>query len=437
VNRFLVAASISTLAAAALGCESRPLGSALMMSVNGGAGGASGATGTGGTPGPAPGGGGDGGAVQPTGAGGASGAPGEPTTVVSRIAAGHYHTCALMADATARCWGNNYGGMIGDGTSGNVRLAPVPVAQLSGAIKVLASYTDSCAQVLQEGPDSPSWRCWGSNNYGQLGDGTVTQQPLPVSVLAGLPVRQLSLGVYHSCAVLADNTVRCYGANYAGQLGDGTKVDRLVPTPVPGLGGVAQIAAGAVQSCALLGGGAVSCWGYNWAGTLGDGTTIDRSTPGPVPGLSGAAKVVVGANLVCVLLAEGRTVSCWGANEFGQVGDGTTINRNRPTAVPGLAGVHDLVAGVNHVCALLTDGTVSCWGYNVHGELGDGTTINRASPTPVPGLAEVAQISLGVSHTCAVLRNEAVLCWGDELAFVDTPVASPYRGRLTPTPIAF
>ena len=123
-----------------------------------------------------------------------------PTTEVREIAAGHYHSCARMADATVRCWGYNYGGMIGDGTSGNVRLTPVPVYALSGAIHVLASYTDSCAQTFYDATAGGAWRCWGSNNYGQLGDGTTTEQQVPVAVLAGLAVRQLSLGVYHSCA---------------------------------------------------------------------------------------------------------------------------------------------------------------------------------------------------------------------------------------------
>lgn len=157
----------------------------------------------------------------------------------------------------------------------------------------------------------------------------------------------------------------------------------------------------------------------------------DRLSPGPVAGITNAVQVVVGENLACARLAD-LTVSCWGYNEYGQVGDGTTINRTTPTAVPGLSGVNDLQAGENHVCALLTDLTVSCWGYNAHGEIGDGSTTNRLTPTRVPGLVDVTQISLGTTHSCARVGSGA-LCWGDEYALI----GGGANNRLTPTPIAF
>lgn len=412
------------VAVAAAGCGVRSL-SGDLSTVNGGSGGAAGSGGQPDTTGSA------GVGADPTGAGNASGTGGSAVPQpmpASAIAAGHYHSCALMADATVRCWGLNYGGMIGDGNSGNVQLTPVSAVGLSGVTDVFASYTLSGARV-----SDGTWRCWGSNNYGQLGDGTTTERDTPAPILAGLAVQQLSLGVYHSCVLLTDGTVRCYGSNYAGQLGDGTTVDRATPAPPnPALTGVVQIAAGAIMSCAVHDGGTVSCWGSNALGGRAGGTGTM-----PVRGITGAMKVVVGGNVACVLVAGG-SVSCWGSNSYGQVGDGTTIDRATPTPVPGLSGVVDLVAGMDHVCALLPDRTVTCWGHNSNGQLGDGTTTDRPSPTPVPGLADVAQLSLGVTHSCALLTSGAILCWGDEYALVRDQVPNdPYTMRLRPAPIAF
>ena len=197
--------------------------------------------------GPPPHGGGSGG-VAGTGDGG-TGAPEAKT--VAAVAVGWYHACALMTDGAMRCWGSNYGGQLGDGTTSD-HAAPAPVQGISGAVRIDADYTDSCA-MFSDGRVS----CWGSNNYAQLGDGTTMARSLPVAAI-GRPVKQLSLGEYHSCAMENDGTASCWGSNELGQLGDGTLTTRSAPTPVAGLSSIAQISAGAALTCALLPTGAVS-----------------------------------------------------------------------------------------------------------------------------------------------------------------------------------
>jgi titin len=168
---------------------------------------------------------------------------------------------------------------------------------------------------------------------------------------------------------------------------------------------------GADHSCALLPGTGVECWGLNDAGQLGDGTTTSRTTPATVPGLTGVAALTAGESHTCALLVAG-TVSCWGSNAFGQLGDGTTTTRLSPTPVSGLSGVTAISSSKNHTCALLADTTVKCWGYNWHGEVGDGTTQSRRLPTTVSGLSGVAAISAGSWHTCAQLTTGGAKCWG-------------------------
>jgi len=259
-------------------------------------------------------------------------------------------------------------------------------------------------------------KCWGDNSFSQLGDGTTTNSTTPVDV-TGLSsgVATISSGYRHSCAVLDSGAVKCWGNNSWGQLGDGSTTDSTTPVEVTGLSsGVAAISSGSSHTCALLNSGAIRCWGHNVLGQLGDGSTTNRNTPVDVTGLSsGVAAISLGNGHTCVLLISGA-VKCWGFNISGQLGDGTTTSRNTPVDVIGLSsGVAAISSGSSHTCALLNSGAIRCWGYNISGRLGDGTTTNRNTPVDVIGLSSgVAAISAGNGHTCVVLISGAVKCWG-------------------------
>ena len=178
-------------------------------------------------------------------------------------------------------------------------------------------------------------RCWGYNFFGQLGDGTTTDRLTPTTVTGLTGAVQITAGNSHTCALLADGTARCWGNNFSGQIGDGTTTSRLTPSAVTGLTGTVQITTGSDHSCALLADGTARCWGANFFGQLGDGTTTDRLTPTTVTGLTGAVQISSGGFLTCAVRADG-TARCWGNNGVGQLGDGTTTNRTSPVAVFGL-----------------------------------------------------------------------------------------------------
>ena len=190
------------------------------------------------------------------------------------------------------CWGYNGMGQLGDGTASN-RSTPTMVSGLSsGAVGIAAGEFHTCALKAAGGVV-----CWGYNGFGQLGDGTTTNRstPTPVSGLGGAGLA-LAAGLYHTCALTTAGGVVCWGSNSYGQLGDGTATQRLSPTPVSGLSaGVAAIAADRYHTCAMKTDGGVVCWGSNQFGQLGDGTRTDRLVPTAVQGLeSGISAIAVG-----------------------------------------------------------------------------------------------------------------------------------------------
>jgi alpha-tubulin suppressor-like RCC1 family protein len=288
-------------------------------------------------------------------------------TGVVDVTVGNPYTCAIFKDGTARCWGDNNDGQLGDGTTSD-KLGPTVVSGLSNVRSISASFhssfEDRTCVVLEDG----TARCWGDNSYDQLGDGTTTDKLIP-TVVSGLNnVRSISAGGLHTCALLEDGTARCWGLNVRYQLGDGTTDTKLVPTVVPSLSNVRSILAGYWHTCALLEDGTVCCWGYNFYGQLGDGGSPTHSSVRTVvPSLSNVRSISVGYDHTCAVMEDG-TARCWGDNSFGQFGVGTTYTRGYQTVVSGLSNVRSISAGYGHTCAVLEDGTARCWGFNNYGQ---------------------------------------------------------------------
>lgn len=326
---------------------------------------------------------------------------------VVAVAAGDLHVLALQSDGDVFAWGHNGSGELGDGTSTN-RTSPAQVSGLTGIEQVAAGSVHSLAR---HGDGTVS--AWGYNGYGQLGDGTTTSRPRPVKASGVTTAVAVAAGGYHSAAALTDGSVRTWGANWYGQLGDGTQRYVAVSTPVSAIGvdDAVDVSAGSGHTLARGSTGTLSGWGYDGYGQLGDGAIFLRSVPSAGTALSGAVDVAAGW-LHSVALDDAGTVWTWGHNAYGQVGDGTTQLRTRPQLLTGLTGVTQVEASGHHTVALKADGTVWTWGFNGYGQLGDGTATNRSTPVQVSGLSDVVAVATGPWHSLAVTSDGTVWAWG-------------------------
>jgi len=352
--------------------------------------------------------------------------------VVSRLAAGLDHTCALTAAGGVQCWGSNAYGQVGD-NSATDRLTPVDVAGLSsGIVAIDAGLYHTCALTAGD-----RVRCWGGNESGQLGDGTVINRHAPVDVVAlSERVLAISAGGGSSCAIVAGGGVKCWGSGAfrcsdaglgpptcsrskyttpetvpglqgaraiavwgwycalttAGSVNCANGID-LSPEDVPGLSsGVKSVAVGSYHRCALTAAGGIKCWGSSSGGQIGDGSYGYRDSPVDVDGLtSGAIAIATGYAHTCALTAEGG-VKCWGQSLYGETATESATVRTVPVDVMGLrSGIAAIEIGSYHTCAVTTGGGARCFGYNLFGQLGDGTTIPRGTPVSVAGLSGLAK----------------------------------------------
>lgn len=330
-------------------------------------------------------------------------------TAKTIIAGGGTWSCALLANRTAKCWGNNSSGFVGDGKVGNTapRLTPVPVKGISNAVVI----TMSCA-LLANG----TAKCWGFNDAGEVGDGTTQTRFAPVAVKGLANAVAIASSYQDSCAVLANGTAKCWGQNAVGGVGDGTIGNRLTPVAVKGLKNAVAVATRNESSCALLANRTVKCWGNNDVGQLGDGTPgFGRPTPAAVKGLTKAVGISLADGYSCALLGD-KTVKCWGASPTGKDTCGNYFGHVRcdltPVTLKGLSNAIAISSGNAHSCALLVNRTVKCWGANGGGQLGDGTRTDRPTPVVVKGLTNAIAVSAGGGHSCAWLSNGTAKCWG-------------------------
>ncbi len=384
-----------------------------------------------------------------------------PSETVLAIAAGAQHTCAVLSSGIVDCWGDGSSGQMGNnGPKLTQNPTPGQVYHLTDAAAITAGgNADSghtCALTSSHGVV-----CWGSNAFGQIGDGSNTDRNAPAAV-SGLSsgVNKIVTGVNHTCALLNDNSVKCWGLDSVGQLGDGVVSFSTTAIDVKAFsGGVSQLGMGDRGVCALVSGQAY-CWGNNRDGQSGNGNTINQPAPVMVNGLSGTITAIDGGigetcaiangavdcwgnldpttnNVEAVTPITGLTsgatslsltnrhgcalangaARCWGDNSYGQLGDGTNgASYTSAVAVLGLtSGISQIATGQWFSCALKTDHTVWCWGDNSAGQLGSDPTSLTTSSTPlqVSGLTSATSIAAGQDSACAILQGGSAKCWGN------------------------
>ena len=343
----------------------------------------------------------------------------EPTAIelshVAAFALGGNHTCAV-SESNVMCWGLNDSGQLGNGGT-ETSLAPVPVCangpvacKASDISAIVAGSAHTCA--IDRSATS-TIVCWGDNSSGQLGNGETENSTRPITICETLPCQPLSnisslaAGSAHTCALSTLEGILCWGSNAFGQLGDGGQCGATCPLPVSVCiadptsacappGDLISLSAGGRHTCVATSEGHAFCWGDNGDGQLGNGSELGSGVPVEVctsaiascPSgsvLDSPVAIATGLSYTCALSASGD-VSCWGLNSVSQLGNGSSGSSSLPIAVDGLAtDIVAITAGSSHTCARSADGALQCWGWNADGRLGDGTFSGRDGPVDVIG----------------------------------------------------
>jgi alpha-tubulin suppressor-like RCC1 family protein len=300
-----------------------------------------------------------------------------PTITPTKVVAGGTHLCEVGAGTDIVCWGYGSNGQLGDGKSNSTTGGTVFGGPGYGGDPTSLGYNHSCAMIADGGV-----ACSGSNYSGQIGNGNNTQQDSPVLALLPDPATAAFAGGNHTCAITSKDAY-CWGAGGYGEVNQGngstsTPVSANLPSAAK------AFAMGYAHICALLQSGDVYCVGGNNGGQLGNGSTSSTSTPSKVSLPHPGKQIASGDGHSCALLDDG-TVMCWGYGDNAQIGNGTAANALQPTPVSGLTGVLAIAAGGDSSCVIQGDKTVACWGHNNTGQLGDGTAMVVATPAPVAG----------------------------------------------------
>jgi alpha-tubulin suppressor-like RCC1 family protein len=371
-----------------------------------------------------------------------------PFTLTALESRGADRTCGLAPGGAAYCWG--YGDGLGDGQAGGYSDTP---ALVSGGIAFASITTGDNFQSLGHTcalTAAGAAYCWGSNDFGQLGDGTLEDSTAPVPVAGGFHFASISAGGRHTCALTTSGAAYCWGNDSDGQLGVGavTPDTEQYTTPVPVTGGLlfTSISAGGFYygfTCAVAIGGTAYCWGDESWGELGNGVLDSEPSPVVVATPVTFASVSAGGYGACGVSLSGDGY-CWGEDTFGELGTGAPASETcflgdacstTPVPVAGGLAFQSIVEGTNYACGIASSGATYCWGAGGNGQIGNGDGVNEPAPALVSGGLSFASVTAGRCASCGITTAGAVECWGCgnggeigdgklSAAYVPTPVTA-------------
>ncbi|MFM6930498.1 MAG: RCC1 domain-containing protein [Bdellovibrio sp.] len=347
----------------------------------------------------------------------------------SKFSVGEFSMCGITPSNSLYCWGANNTGQVGDRTQINrdyaVLIDPNTKYSMVDVGSSSNSSTDTgyaCAITTTN-----ELKCWGLNDNSKLGDGTTTTKMKPKVIDYGVQYSTVSVGSIHTCAVTTDGILKCWGANAKGQLGIGSTTAKSTPTVVDSGVTYSSVVVSAtynngnVHTCGITTDGDLKCWGSNNQGQLGDGTTTASLIPVVIDSGVKYSKVKIGAGFLQGFtcgITTGQKIKCWGSNTYGGLGVGDTTQRLSPTVVDAANSYKALAAKGEIACAVTVAGRMRCWGYNFYKLVGDNTTTNRLAPVDIDAATVYDDVDVG--HTAWVEASNCGIesttlnlrCWG-------------------------
>lgn len=318
-----------------------------------------------------------------------------------QVYVGQFHSAALKTDGTLWTWGYNGYGNLGDNT---ITFRSSPVQTIAGGTnwKQVSSQRTGSVAIKTDGT---LWT-WGYNNFGQLGDNTITHRSSPVQTVAfGTNWKQVSRGQFHTAGIKSDGTLWLWGRNDNAQLGNNTITNRSSPVQTIAFGtNWQQVSCGNDHTAAIKNDGTLWMWGIGINGQLGDNTFLNRSSPvQTIAGGTNWKQVSCGQIHTAAIKTDG-TLWIWGDNTNGALGDNTTTNRSSPVQTITIGtNWKQISCGLYNTSAIKTDGTLWVWGQNDNGQLGDNTSANKSSPVQtIAGGSNWKQVSCVQFHMAAI-----------------------------------
>jgi len=316
--------------------------------------------------------------------------------VDTKMAAGYSHSLIIKTDNTLWAWGSNSYGQLGNGTKTN-KLKPVKIIDNVAQVACGTEYS------LAIKTDGSLW-AWGYNSSGQLGDGTTTNRLSPVKVMDS--VVKVVCSNHQTFAIKTDGSLWAWGYNYNGQLGDGTKANNKI-SPVKIMDNVSQVECGTSDAVAIKTDGSLWAWGINADGELGDGTTTNKISPVKI--MDDVKQAACGTYHTAAVKTDG-SLWAWGSNEYGQLGTVTVPSYRTLSPVKVMDNVKKVSCGVAYTAVIKTDGSLWTWGYNNFGQIGDGTTTEKDSPVKI--MDNASDFSAGYYHVLVAKTDGSLWAWG-------------------------